>query len=270
MNAKSVNDKRLADSEIEEGEITEAIEKIVKKRIVNKKTEDEDEKGIHQISASKNQSKKKKMKKSLIAEDSMKIDPKKEEPKHDESNDEEKLIINNSEEDNDDETSSKKKRKKKEPQTFAKMDIENYPEQQILLCSYNDCPMLVHISNVDIKLPNQFYITQRKVRTTGEKNTFREDPNVIEYSLDKGIKKYWEQRYFLFNKYDEGIKLDRESWYSATPESVAYYTANRLRGAKVILDAFCGAGGNTIQVSLRFNGLNSSSPHLLIRSSAMT
>jgi len=28
------------------------------------------------------------------------------------------------------------------------------------------------------------------------------------------ISKYWAQRYQLFSKYDEGIKLDEESWYT--------------------------------------------------------
>lgn len=37
-----------------------------------------------------------------------------------------------------------------------------------------------------------------------------------------------------------------ESWYSVTPELVAKHTAQRLR-CSIIVDAFCGAGGNTIQ-----------------------
>ena len=92
--------------------------------------------------------------------------------------------------------------------------------------------------------------------------------------------KYWAQRRRLFKKFDEGIQLDGEGWYSVTPEVVADHVAsrfadafdqlmschdgtttvgcspctNRRRGGRkqkpkmpmVILDAFCGCGGNAI------------------------
>lgn len=89
--------------------------------------------------------------------------------------------------------------------------------------------------------------------------------------------KYWYKRYRLFSRFDEGIKLDEglfsyylllshwllhtlrkfnlinslffsheESWYSVTPEKVSSHTAERCR-CDVIIDACCGAGGNTIQ-----------------------
>lgn len=85
------------------------------------------------------------------------------------------------------------------------------------------------------------------------------------------LKKYWVNRYRLFSKYDEGIKLDAgrliyiiswrkwnkkynlylfyvfvESWYSVTPEKISIDIARRCQ-CDVIVDAFCGAGGNTIQ-----------------------
>jgi len=63
--------------------------------------------------------------------------------------------------------------------------------------------------------------------------------------------KYYKQRYRLFSRYDEGVQLDAESWYSATPEIVARHIAQRvlhaLPGPRLILDPFCGAGGNAIQ-----------------------
>lgn len=88
--------------------------------------------------------------------------------------------------------------------------------------------------------------------------------------------KYWAQRYRLFSKYDEGIILDEEGWYSVTPELIAAHLAQRIwkslsspsivpqprkkarhkqkkaapmlkRGPGLIMDAFCGPGGNTIQ-----------------------
>lgn len=61
--------------------------------------------------------------------------------------------------------------------------------------------------------------------------------------------KYWHQRYRLFSRFDEGIKLDNESWYSVTPERIAEHIAKRFISDSIgiIVDAFCGSGGNTIQ-----------------------
>ncbi|GFR14136.1 trimethylguanosine synthase [Trichonephila clavata] len=78
---------------------------------------------------------------------------------------------------------------------------------------------------------------------------------VAKISVDEGefsapdnpeFKKYWSQRYRLFSLFDEGIKLDKESWFSVTPEQIAYHIAERC-SCDVIVDAFCGAGGNAIQ-----------------------
>ena len=62
-----------------------------------------------------------------------------------------------------------------------------------------------------------------------------------------------------FPFYTNGIKLKinkkkyltmyfvlAESWYSVTPEKISLEIARRCQ-CDVIIDAFCGAGGNTIQ-----------------------
>jgi len=61
------------------------------------------------------------------------------------------------------------------------------------------------------------------------------------------IQKYFKKRHLLFSKFDQGIQLDEESWYSVTPEPVALYLAERLK-TDIIIDGFCGVGGNLIQV----------------------
>lgn len=86
--------------------------------------------------------------------------------------------------------------------------------------------------------------------------------------------KFWAQRKRLFSRYDEGIQIggmeDPEMWYSVTPESIAGHVAERMvgmvrdcrkstdvgddkeeeKGANnhdiVIVDVFCGCGGNSI------------------------
>ena len=60
------------------------------------------------------------------------------------------------------------------------------------------------------------------------------------------LRKYWHQRYRLFSRFDEGVRLDREGWFSVTPERIAQHIAERCR-SDVIVDAFCGVGGNAIQ-----------------------
>ena len=77
--------------------------------------------------------------------------------------------------------------------------------------------------------------------------------------------KYWDQRYRLFLLYDHNIYLDNESWYSITPEIISDYIVKRCNdllykysfnlhnnnqirklSSCIILDLFCGCGGNVI------------------------
>ncbi|XP_065321911.1 trimethylguanosine synthase-like isoform X2 [Gordionus sp. m RMFG-2023] len=63
------------------------------------------------------------------------------------------------------------------------------------------------------------------------------------------LNKYGRYKYTLFSRFDEGIEMDSESWYSCTPEIIAKHIAQRMPFT-VILDAFCGSGGNLIQFVL--------------------
>jgi len=67
--------------------------------------------------------------------------------------------------------------------------------------------------------------------------------------------KYWYQRYILFEKFDEGIQMDREGWYSVTPECIARHIADRVYESgpnQLVLDGMAGVGGNTIQFAKKF------------------
>ncbi|XP_053680017.1 trimethylguanosine synthase [Anopheles nili] len=68
----------------------------------------------------------------------------------------------------------------------------------------------------------------------------------LDIANDRSLLKYWYKRFSLFSLFDSGIRLDRESWFSVTPEKVAAHTAERCR-SDVVVDAFCGCGGNSIQ-----------------------
>ena len=64
------------------------------------------------------------------------------------------------------------------------------------------------------------------------------------------ISKYWHQRYNIFSKYDEGIWMTDDAWFGVTPEPVANkiaeHIATKSESKNVLIDAFAGAGGNTI------------------------
>lgn len=66
----------------------------------------------------------------------------------------------------------------------------------------------------------------------------------------RDLVKYWKQRYRLFHRFDEGIQLDAEGWFSVTPEKIARQIANRFKGKSVVADFFSGPGGNCIQFAL--------------------
>ncbi|NWR41590.1 TGS1 synthase, partial [Regulus satrapa] len=90
--------------------------------------------------------------------------------------------------------------------------------------------------------------TKRRRRN---KNALRTIPPEI--AADPELIKYWAQRYRLFSRFDEGIKLDREGWFSVTPEKIAEHIAVRVSqsfNCDIVVDAFCGVGGNAIQFAL--------------------
>jgi trimethylguanosine synthase len=47
-------------------------------------------------------------------------------------------------------------------------------------------------------------------------------------SLNPDLIKYWNQRRRLFSRFDQGIELDDEGWFSVTPEQIADHVAHRM------------------------------------------
>lgn len=72
----------------------------------------------------------------------------------------------------------------------------------------------------------------------------------ISEEFSVSLSKYWCQRYQLFSRFDDGIKMDEEGWYSVTPERLARHHASRC-GSGIIVDCFTGVGGNAIQFAQR-------------------
>jgi trimethylguanosine synthase len=80
------------------------------------------------------------------------------------------------------------------------------------------------------------------------------DGIVNPFPKDEVGDKYWSQRRRLFTRFDKGIQLDKESWFSVTPEAIANHIAAHLVGSRknvIVLDPFCGCGGNTIAFARR-------------------
>ncbi|KAG6511043.1 hypothetical protein ZIOFF_029092 [Zingiber officinale] len=74
--------------------------------------------------------------------------------------------------------------------------------------------------------------------------------------LTPSIVSYWHQRYSLFSRFDDGVLMDEEGWYSVTPEAIAASHAERASayvhcGRSLVLDGFAGVGGNAIQFASR-------------------
>lgn len=68
-------------------------------------------------------------------------------------------------------------------------------------------------------------------------------------TMPEDMQKYYYQRYAYFSKFDQGILMDKEGWFSVTPEKIARHIALRCQ-SDIIIDAFCGCGGNSIQFAL--------------------
>jgi len=80
-----------------------------------------------------------------------------------------------------------------------------------------------------------------------------------EFTLPDNCKKYWKKRYDLFSKFDNGVYMTSELWFSVTPEPVAKFTSQFVREllprATTIVDLCCGGGGNTIQFASTFDSV---------------
>ena len=67
--------------------------------------------------------------------------------------------------------------------------------------------------------------------------------------LPAEVERYWIARYSLLSRWAQGVKLDRTGLFSITPEVIAAHHARMLAPCRVAFDAFCGCGGNTIQLA---------------------
>lgn len=120
------------------------------------------------------------------------------------------------------------------------IDSSSNSEDEELLIMENDRTNLFH----DVK---KGPISKKKQRKLDKiKNITTKMPEFMRHENNSKMIKYWMKRFSLFSRFDQGIRLDRESWFSVTPEKIAKQTSRRL-ACDLIVDAFCGCGGNAIQ-----------------------
>ena len=123
---------------------------------------------------------------------------------------------------------------------FALDLLNNYGSIQTIM--HNDNLYVLKLAQVEIE--DNFYEQlelakdEKKINKKLSYNAHNTVPN----------ERFWEKRYYYYSKFDEGIQMDKDLWYSVTPEPIAKYIAKLIYG-KTIIDGFCGSGGNVIQFS---------------------
>eukprot|EP01083_Nonionella_stella_P179568 637871_1 len=105
-----------------------------------------------------------------------------------------------------------------------------------IVCTCDDKPnrILEEIATENVVIKQKSKKKKNKKKKKRPKSAGQSDP------------RYYRQRYWIWSRYDRGIQMDTVGWYSVTPEPVARVQAERC-SSKIILDPFCGLGGNAIQ-----------------------
>ncbi|KDQ55486.1 hypothetical protein JAAARDRAFT_59975 [Jaapia argillacea MUCL 33604] len=107
-----------------------------------------------------------------------------------------------------------------------------------------------HPARIEVAQTSPHPPKKRKVEELRKGKDFCDATGLVPFytnadEVPEHLQKYYSQRHRYFSLYDSGCLLDEEGWYSVTPERIADQIAERCR-CDVILDAFCGVGGNAI------------------------
>lgn len=92
---------------------------------------------------------------------------------------------------------------------------------------------------------------------------YAKDPDPWDISQGKETvpNNYFSKRHLLFSRFDEGIHLTSEMWYSVCAECfariIAKVLSNHIRGKGCVLDLFGGAGGQAIGFALEGHTVHS-------------
>lgn len=71
--------------------------------------------------------------------------------------------------------------------------------------------------------------------------------------VDNSLKKYYARRHYMFSRFDEGIQLDAESWYSVVAEPVSLWLQERMLNCglplETVFEPFSGVGGMAVHLA---------------------
>lgn len=116
-----------------------------------------------------------------------------------------------------------------------------YKEKDIVALGFKNRKLLAYVQSRR-PLPSKTAENKTK-RTASFMDDYIQDENNA-----SNVDKFWGKRYYLFQKFDEGISLDEQSWGDVVPEAVAEYIASKIR-CDTVLDAFCGVGGLSLKLA---------------------
>lgn len=112
------------------------------------------------------------------------------------------------------------------------------------------CPVL-HLQENSLTVAGdvaRMLLMVTSVKTTPEEKILERTLNLIESSAgnrslfrNSKLDYFWHRRYLLFERFDYGVQLDEDSWFSALPEAVAQYLARRV-SCPTVLVGYCGVG----------------------------
>ncbi|XP_027733186.1 trimethylguanosine synthase-like [Vombatus ursinus] len=132
-------------------------------------------------------------------------------------------------------------------------ELENKEDNKTTVTEEQKCVPERQLVTVGIPDYLQVETDAKKKKKKSKKKNKTLNPFPPEIAAVPELAKYWAQRYRLFSRFDDGIKLDKEGWFSVTPEKIAEHIAGRVHlsfNCDIIVDAFCGVGGNAIQFAL--------------------
>ncbi|CAL0322466.1 unnamed protein product [Lupinus luteus] len=106
--------------------------------------------------------------------------------------------------------------------------------------------MIIDVSGLETESNPVMSKQEKKVKRRQRQRKLYDETKEMPEEYPATIEKYWWQRYILFSRFDDGVKMDEEGWFSVTPETIARYQAERCASGTII-DCFTGVGGNAIQ-----------------------
>ncbi|PWN50430.1 S-adenosyl-L-methionine-dependent methyltransferase [Violaceomyces palustris] len=142
-----------------------------------------------------------------------------------------------------------KKRKRSSGVFHPYADYDAPPQTEPVMISISSSDSPTQVGKLELGLKRGERSKLRSTSANSQLDRLRKVALTRQNQFPKHLLKYWFSRYRLFSLFDQGILLDAQSWYSVTPEAIAARIAKRC-SCDTVLDAFCGAGGNAIQLAL--------------------